>query len=141
MRRFLGLVGLVLLSIGAFEVIGTLNFTRGALLTQATVTAVEERTGPPKPVQNTPLHVSFTLPDGTTHAAIARLPLLQKVKQGDQIYLLVDPSNPRDVRLPLASELWARPLAYLISGFVLITLVVVFKGGLRPNSAVRTGKS
>jgi len=135
MRRFLFLVALVLVILGAVDVVSTMTFTRNAVLTRATVTAVEERSGPPKPTQNTPLHVSFVLPDNTAHAAIARLPLLQKIQQGDQIFLLVNPKEPQDVRLPLISELWARPLAYLLSGMILIAVLVLFKGPIRPNYA------
>jgi hypothetical protein len=135
MRKLIIVVALLLIGIGAVDVISTVSFTREAVLTRATVTSVELRPGPPKPTQNTPLHVSFVLPDNTSHAAIARLPLLQKIEQGDQIFLLVNPQDPQDVRLPLVSELWARPLAYLLSGTVLMVFLVLFKGPIRPKYA------
>jgi hypothetical protein len=43
------------------------------------------------------------------------------------IYILVDPLKPQDVRLPLLSELWARPLAYLLSGIALAAGILVVK--------------
>ncbi|MEY4668515.1 MAG: hypothetical protein RL518_1214 [Pseudomonadota bacterium] len=127
MRKLLALVALVLLGMGLYESREVSSFLSRALTVQGTVITVETRTGPPKPTQNTPVHVRFALQSGETHTAITRLPLLQKVKEGDSIFLLVDPSNPQDVRLPLLSELWARPLAYLVSGIVLVAGILVVK--------------
>jgi hypothetical protein len=73
------------------------------------------------------VHEKINLPSGEERSAITNLPLLQNVKAGDTIYLLVDPARPELVKLPLLSELWARPLAYLISGFVLVCGVLVVK--------------
>ena len=131
MRKVLALVAIVLLGMGLNESREVSSFLSTAVTVQGTVVAIETRTGPPKPTQNTPVHVRFSLPSGETHTAITRLPLLQKVKEGDSIYLLVDPKEPQDVRLPLLSELWARPLAYLLSGIVLVAgiLVVKVRGG------------
>jgi hypothetical protein len=127
MRTILSLVAVVLLGMGLFESREVSGFLSTALTVQGTVVAIETRTGPPKPTQNTPIHVRFTLPSGETRTAITRLPLLQKVKEGDQIYVLVDPNDPQDVRLPLLSELWARPLAYLLSGVVLVAGILIAK--------------
>jgi hypothetical protein len=127
MRTILSLVAVVLLGMGLFESREVSGFLSTALTVQGSVVAIETRTGPPKPTQNTPIHVRFTLPSGETRTAIARLPLLQKVKEGDQIYVLVDPNDPQDVRLPLLSELWARPLAYLLSGVVLVAGILISK--------------
>ena len=127
MRTILSLVAVVLLGMGLFESREVSGFLSTALTVQGTVVAIETRTGPPKPTQNTPIHVRFTLPSGETRTAITRLPLLQKVKEGDQIYVLVDPNDPQDVRLPLLSELWARPLAYLLSGVVLVAGILISK--------------
>jgi len=127
MRRLLALVAVVLLGIGLFESREVSSFMSRAITVQGTVVAVETRTGPPKPTQNTPIHVRFSLPSGESRTAITKLPLLQKVKDGDPIYLLVDPTDPQDVRLPLLSELWARPLAYLVSGIVLVAGILVVK--------------
>lgn len=123
----LSLVAVVLLGMGLFESREVSGFLSTALTVQGSVVAIETRTGPPKPTQNTPIHVRFTLPSGETRTAITRLPLLQKVKEGDQIYVLVDPNDPQDVRLPLLSELWARPLAYLLSGVVLVAGILIAK--------------
>jgi hypothetical protein len=131
MRKPLLIVGLALVVLGVFDTVKMVSFTSAAVLTKAKVLALEERTGPPKPTQNTPLHVSFTLTDGIQRTAITRAPLLQKVRQGDEIFVMVNPLNPLEVKLPLPSELWARPLAYLLSGFVTIVSVVVFRGGIR----------
>jgi hypothetical protein len=127
MRMILSLVAVVLLGMGLFESREVSGFLSTALTVQGSVVAIETRTGPPKPTQNTPIHVRFTLPSGETRTAITRLPLLQKVKEGDQIYVLVDPNDPQDVRLPLLSELWARPLAYLLSGVVLVAGILISK--------------
>lgn len=127
MRTVLSLVALVLLGMGLYESREVSSFLSTALTVQGTVVAVETRTGPPKPTQNTPIHVRFNLPSGEARTAITRLPLLQKVKEGDQIYLLVDPSDPQDVRLPLLSELWARPLAYLLSAVILVAGILIVK--------------
>lgn len=127
MKKLLALVGVVLLSIGVYQTTETVSFVSRAVTVPAVVTLVEARTGSPKPTQNTPVHVKFNLPAGEEHSAITNLPLLQKVKAGDTIYLLVDPARPETARLPLLSELWARPLAYLVSGFVLVCGVLVVK--------------
>jgi hypothetical protein len=127
MKTILSLVAMVLLGMGLYESRSISSFLSTAITVQGTVVAVETRGGPPKPTQNTPVHVRFTLPSGDARTAITRLPLLQKVKEGDSIYLLVDPSDPQDVRLPLLSELWARPLAYLLSGVVLVAGILVVK--------------
>jgi len=73
------------------------------------------------------VHVRFVMPNGEERSAITRLPLLQNLKEGDRIEILVDPSNPQLVKLPLLSELWATPLAYLLSGVVLTVSVLVLK--------------
>lgn len=135
MRKLLLLLGLVLLVLGVYDTAKTLSFTSSAQLTRATVLALEERTGPPKPTQNTPLHVTFTLSDGIERTAVTRTPLLQKLRQGDEIFVMVNPTNPAEVKLPLLSELWARPLAYLLSGFVTIVALVVFRSGIRRDWA------
>ena len=127
MKKFLTLVGVVLLGLGVYQSRETASFLSRALTIPATVTLIELRTGSPKPTQNTPVHVKFNLPSGEERSAITNLPLLQNVKAGDTIYLLVDLKQPEIVRLPLISELWARPLAYLISGFVLMCGVLVVK--------------
>ena len=127
MRKLLALTAVILLGMGLYESREVSSFLSTALTVQGTVVAVETRTGPPKPTQNTPVHVRFSLPSGESHTAIARLPLLQKVKEGDLIYILVDPLKPQAVRLPLLSELWARPLAYLLSGIALAAGILVVK--------------
>ena len=127
MRKVLALVAIVLLGMGLNESREVSSFLSTAVTVQGIVVAIETRTGPPKPTQNTPVHVRFSLPSGETHTAITHLPLLQKLKDGDSIYLLVDPKEPQDVRLPLLSELWARPLAYLLSGIVLVAGILVVK--------------
>lgn len=127
MRKLLAVVAIVLLGMGLHESRQVSSFLATAVTVQGTVVAVETRTGPPKPTQNTPVHVRFSLPSGESHTAITRLPLLQKLKEGDSIYLLVNPMVPQDVQLPLLSELWARPLAYLLSGIALVAGILVVK--------------
>ena len=127
MKRFLTLVGALLLGIGVYQSTETASFLSRALTVSATVTLVETRTGSPKPTQNTPVHVKFNLPSGEERSAITNMPLLQNVKVGNTISLLVDQARPEVVKVPLLSELWARPLAYLVSGFVLVCGVLVIK--------------
>jgi hypothetical protein len=127
MRKILALLAIVLLGMGLHESREVSTFLSSALTVQGTVIAIETRTGPPKPTQNTPIHIRFTLPSGEARTAVTSLPLLQKVKEGDQIYILVDPADPQDVGLPLLSELWARPLAYLLSGVALVAGILIVK--------------
>jgi hypothetical protein len=141
MRKFLIVIALGLVAVGVFDLVSTISFTRKAVLTPATVVSLEERTGPPKPSQNVPLHVRFTLPNSTEQQATTHLPLLQEVRAGDTIYLLVNTENQQDVRLPLISELWARPLAYLGCGLVLLVALVVLKGGIRRDWGASQGTS
>jgi hypothetical protein len=139
MRRFLSLVGIVLLSIGLYQANELSGFLSRATPVLAIVTSVEVRPGPPKPTQNTPVHVRFTMPNGEEVAATTHMPLLRVVKDGDSISLLVDPTNPQVVKLPLISELWATPLAYLISGLVLVCAVLFLK--IRGGDFNRTPKA
>jgi hypothetical protein len=120
MNRIIPLVAVILLALGAAQALKTVSFTRNAVVVTATVAVVEERRGPPKPRQKTPLHVTYRSDDGQEHSAITHLPMLQEIRQGDSIRLLVDPAHPSVVKLPLWSELWARPLTYLIGGALLL---------------------
>jgi hypothetical protein len=79
------------------------------------------------------------MPNGEEVAATTHMPLLRVVKDGDSISLLVDPTNPQVVKLPLISELWATPLAYLISGLVLVCAVLFLK--IRGGDFNRTPKA
>lgn len=127
MRKLLTVIGIVLLAIGVFKANALISFLSNAVPLTATVTTVELRTGPPKPTQNTPVHIRFTLPSGEERAGITNLPLLQVVKEGDLLPILVDPANPQVVRLPLLSELWATPLAYLLSGLAIVCGVLFIR--------------
>ena len=64
MKTILSLVAVVLLGMGLYESREVSSYLSNALTVQGTVVAVETRTGPPKPTQNTPVHVRFTLPSG-----------------------------------------------------------------------------
>lgn len=125
MRALLTIIALILLGLGIYESSQAFSFTSRSILVSATVRSIEIRKGPPKPTQNTPVHVSFTLPSGEERSAITHLPLLHAVKEGDSLQLLVDLSDPTNVRLPLLSEIWARPLAYLVCGSVLLVAVII----------------
>ncbi len=98
------------------------QFFHRAVMVEATVVAVEELRGPPKPRQKIPLHVQFTLADATDHRAVTHMPMLQVVAAGDRIRLLVDPTNPQSISLPLWSEVWAGPLTYLVCGALIMVL-------------------
>jgi hypothetical protein len=121
-KSLISLVGVVMTLAGVWLGGETFAFQRRAIAVQATVTGVQELRGPPKPRQRTPLHVSYKLSDGREYSAITHLPLLQEIKQGDSIRLLVDPTAPERARLPLISELWARPLTYLVGGILLVVV-------------------
>jgi hypothetical protein len=123
-KIILGL-GLVLLLVGGIEGVKTASFLSKAIEVVGVVTGVQELRGPPKPRQKTPLYVSYRKQDGSEVQAVTHLPMLQQIKQGDSIRLLADPNKPDDVRLPLWSELWARPLTYLIGGVLLVIVARV----------------
>jgi len=103
MNRIIPLVAVLLLAIGIVQAFQTVSFSRKAIVVTATVSVVEERTGPPKPRQKTPLHVVYRLNDGQEYSAVTHLPMLQVIRQGDSIRLLVDPNHQSVVRLPLWS--------------------------------------
>lgn len=127
MKKLLTVVGLVLLGIGAYQANELTSFLSRAIPVTATVTSVEVRTGPPKPTQNTPVHVKFSMPNGEERSAITHLPLLQDLEAGDALNILVDPTDPQSVKLPLLSEMWATPLAYLLSGTVIVCGVLFLR--------------
>jgi hypothetical protein len=131
-NKIILIVGLLLSIAGAVSAVQTAQFNQKAVEVVGSVLVVEELRGPPKPRQKTPLHVSYQLSDGQQFSAVTHMPLLQAVKQGDQIRLLVDPADPGTVRLPLWSEMWARPLTYLIGG-----LLVLLAGRVLTNRTTR----
>jgi hypothetical protein len=120
MYKIILLLGLALVTAGVVEGARTASFHSNAIEVMASVIAVQELRGPPKPRQKTPLLVSYRQQDGSEVQATTHLPMLQQIKQGDSIRLLVHPANPQDVRLPLWSELWARPLTFLVGGCLLL---------------------
>lgn len=122
MRRFFTVLGILLALYGASVAGNTYLFLRRAVTVEAQVIAVEERRGPPKPRSKTPIHLRYTLPDGSEHLSKTSMPLLQAVKEGDRLMVLVETTAPEVVRLPLASVLWALPLATCVVGVVLIVL-------------------
>ncbi len=132
MNKIIVIVGLLLFLVGAVSAVQTVRFKKKAVEVIGSVLTVEELRGPPKPRQKTPLHVSYQFADGRQFSAVTHMPLLQAVKQGDQIRLLVDPSDPGTARLPLWSEMWARPLTYLIGG-----LLVLLAGRVLTNRRTR----
>ncbi len=128
MHKIILALGFVLLIVGGVEGVRIANFYSHAAEVIGVVTGVQELRGPPKPRQKTPLFVSYRLQDGSEVQAMTHLPMLQQIKQGDSIRLLVNPNQPQDVRLPLWSELWARPLTYLVGGFLLVLVARVLGG-------------
>ena len=122
MGRIIGTIGLLLCLVGVWQGVVTWHFTQRAITVEATVDAVEELRGPPKPRQKIPLHISFRLPGGSEHRAVAQMPMLQVIAAGDRIRVLVDPQNPQRVVLPLLSEIWARSLTYLVCGALILAL-------------------
>jgi hypothetical protein len=125
MYKAISVVGLLLAILGVWQGAETYSFVKAARVTQAKVTAIQELRGPPKPRQRTPIHLSYRTDDGKEYSAIAHLPLLQEIKAGDEIRVLVDPSKPEIAKLPLWSELWARTLAYIVGGLLLLIVARV----------------
>jgi hypothetical protein len=125
-------VGLALLAFAVWRGVESYTFVSRAMELSGVVDSVEELKGPPKPRQKVPLHLSYSLPDGTRHRVVTHMPMLQKIEAGDTIRILVDGSNPQDVRLPLWSELWAGPLTYHVGGLLLMLM-----GGLLKGKATR----
>ncbi len=116
MRRYLALFGFVLVGIGAYQGYTTYDFVSHTFKAEATVEAVEPLPGPPKPRSRIPLHVRFTTPSGEERRTQIRMPLLQKIQQGDTVPIIVDSRNPQEARLPLASELWSVAAAFVAAG-------------------------
>jgi hypothetical protein len=125
MYKTISVLGVIIFVIGIGQGVSTYSFVKNAKTTTARVTGIQELRGPPKTRQKTPIHLAYTLDDGREHSAIAHLPLLQEIKVGDEIRILVDVSTPEDARLPLWSELWARTLAYLVGGTLLLVVARV----------------
>jgi hypothetical protein len=122
MSRVVSLVGAALLSVGAWQGWTTYSFLQRAEVVVARVLSIEEVRGPPKPRQKTPVNLLYKANDGTEQSAVAHLPLLQNIQQGDEIRILVDPQQPQNALMPLWSELWARPLTYLVGGLLLLVV-------------------
>jgi hypothetical protein len=127
MSRVISSVGIALCAFGIWHGYLTYDFLERAELKNARVTGVQELRGPPKPRQKTAVHIRYSaqVPDQSETkdlSAITQLPLLQEIKEGDQIRVLVDPRQPSVARLPLWSELWARPLTYFVGGILILVV-------------------
>jgi hypothetical protein len=120
MSRVVSIVGAGLLSVGLLQGWTTYSFLQHAQVVIARVASIEELRGPPKPRQKTPVNLLYKGKDGLEQSAVAHLPLLQNIRRGDEIRILVDSKEPQVARLPLWSELWARSLTYLVGGSLLI---------------------
>lgn len=125
MYKAISVVGLILVFVGFWQGAETYSFVNDARLIQARVVTIQELRGPPKPRQRTRMHLSYKLDDGKEYSAVAHLPLLQEIKAGDEIRVLVDSSKPELAKLPLWSELWARTLAYVVGGVLLLIVARV----------------
>jgi hypothetical protein len=126
MKRLIAPIAIFLLLLGAFNCYFSWRFLRSAQSLTAVVTEVKEHRGPPKPRQRTPVTLAYRNAEGVAVRASANLPLLTVIKEGDQIPILVDPESPEEARLPLWSEIWAKPFTYIIAGILLgLTKVVL----------------
>jgi len=119
MKRLIVPIAIILSLLGGFNGYQSWRFVNSAQNFSAVVTEVRELRGPPKPRQRTPVTLVYRTSKGESVSATATLPLLTIIKEGDQIPILVDPAAPTEAKLPLWSELWAKPLTYLISGSLL----------------------
>jgi len=120
MSRIVSVVGGALCILGVWQGLETYSFISRSEIVKARVTGVQELRGPPKPRQKTPVNLLYTDSSGHEVSAVAHLPLLQELRQGDEIRVLVDPRDQGQARMPLWSELWARPLTYIIGGMLLL---------------------
>lgn len=120
MSKVVTAVGIGLCSLGVWQGVSTYAFLQSAGIVQGRVTGVQELRGPPKPRQKTPIHILYRNSNGEEVSAVAHLPMLQEIKQGDEIRVLIDPRHPSDARMPLWSELWARSLTYVIGGLLVL---------------------
>lgn len=125
MRKVVTLVGICLLCAGLWNGSVMYRFIHSAHRVAAEVVSIEEPTGPPKPRQKTPVHISYLNDRGEMRSAITHLPMLYRVEPGDQIEILVDSSDSERVHLNLWSELWARPLTYTVGGLLLMMVSIV----------------
>ena len=119
MSRVVSAVGVVLFVVGVWHGSSTYSFVKTAELIRGRVTGIQELRGPPKPRQKTPINLLYTTSDGREVSAVANLPLLQEIRTGDEIHVLIDPRQPELARMPLWSELWARTLTYLVGGLLM----------------------
>lgn len=126
--KIISAAGLALFAFGVWRGVESSRFLERSLELPGVVDSVEELKGPPKPRQKVPLHLSYALPDGTRHRVVTHMPMLQRIEAGDTIRILVDRTNPQDVRLPLWSELWAGPLTYLVGSLLLLLMGRLLKG-------------
>jgi hypothetical protein len=127
MSRVISSVGFALCAFGIWHGYATYDFLERAELKDALVTGVQELRGPPKPRQRTAVNILYSAKvagaaETEDFSAITQLPLLQEIKAGDRIRVLVDPRKPSVARLPLWSELWARPLTYFIGGILIVVV-------------------
>lgn len=132
MIRILALCGVLLVCLGGYQVVSTVGFLTQAVPVEAEVLGVERLNGPPKPSTRIPLHLRFTLPDGTEQQASTVMPLLRHLDRGDAVAILVDPRNPQVVRVAQPSVLWATPLTILVTGILLLLCPWLFGRVLRP---------
>lgn len=135
MIRLLALCGVLLVCLGGYQAVSIVGFLKQALPVEAEVLGVERLNGPPKPSTRVPLHLRFTLPDGTEQQASTVMPLLRHLDRGDAVAILVDPRNPQWVRVAQPSVLWATPLTLLVTGLLLIFLPRRLATLLRPRVA------
>jgi len=135
MIRILALCGVLLVCLGGYQAVSIVGFLKQALPVEAEVLGVERLIGPPKPSTRVPLHLRFTLPDGTEQQASTVMPLLRHLDRGDAVAILVDPRNPQWVRVAQPSVLWATPLTLLVTGLLLIFLPRRLATLLRPRVA------
>ena len=127
MSRVITLAGISLCALGIWQGVAVYSFISHSVPVTATVSSIQELRGPPKPRQKTSVHLLYRNAQGVEQSALATLPLLQRIQQGDTIQVLVVPEKPGEARLPLWSELWARTLTYLVGGVLLVAVSAVLK--------------
>ena len=131
--RSLLLVALILLAIGGYLIIENVLFIRRGELVIAKVTGESsmqllERSSRECSAysKSCGVQLSYTLKDGTSHAAELPLPTFTRTKQ-ETIKLFVDPQAPDSPRMASLHIVFRNPVTLLMLGFVFLVAGLVLR--------------
>lgn len=117
MRRVVILSAVALAFLGAFQLAQACLFIGSAQRVEGTVYAIETLSGPPKPRQKIPVHVTYEF-KGKLERAEVRMPMLGSFAMGDRVPLWLSPTDPARPVLAEPSVLLATPLTLLVCGVI-----------------------